>query len=175
MNDQITDIRSYNNVLKELQSMLIKAETEISAHQIKSSEDPTRSIGPNGPLSKLRPAAEINSVPSTAASQALRRFCPSFTDSRDTSDVIERLDATSAEATSRLRAQYVAAVNATLEGLSKSLGEKQQDFQAVTDQLFVNSHFDSVQLNERGLEERLRKLNRGVDELAPLVARADGR
>jgi hypothetical protein len=168
MNDQVTDIRSYNGVLQELQSMLHEAESEITSQQTRSDEDPTRSIGPNGSSNKLRPAAEIF-APSTAAAQALRRFYPSG----DAGDVIERLDATTAEATSRLRAQYAAAVNATLESLSKSLGEKQQDFQAVTDQLFVNSTFNSVHLGEKDLEGRLGKLNRGIDELAPLVARAD--
>jgi hypothetical protein len=174
MNDQVTDIRSYNNILQELHSMLTTAESEVTNHQSNPNSDPTRSIGSNGSSNKLRLAAEI-SAPTTAAAQALRRFCPSFTESREPGDVIERLDATAAEATSRLRAQYATAVSSTLESLSKSLGEKQQDFQATTDQLFVNSRFNSVHLGESNLEERLGRLNRSIDGLAPLVARADSR
>lgn len=45
----------------------------------------------------------------------------------------------------------------------------------VTDQLFINSRGSSVHLGESGLEERLGRLNRGVEEVAPLVARADVR
>lgn len=151
--------------------MLQAAESEVASHQSNGNLDSTRQIGPNSSSNKLRPAAEI-SAPSTYASQALRRFCPGATDSVN---VIDRLDATTFEATSRLRGQYVAAVSATLESLSKSLGEKQQDFQAVTDQLFLNSRFNSVRLGNEELEGRLVKLNRGVDELAPLVAKADNR
>lgn len=66
-------------------------------------------------------------------------------------------------------------MDATLESLSKSLGEKQREFMRVTDQLFVNSRGNSVVLGERGLEERLGRLNRGIEEVAPLVARTDVR
>lgn len=154
--------------------MLLATESDITNHQTQQDDDANRSIGSNGAGGKLRPAAEI-SAPSTAASQVLRRFCPGFTESRDPGDVAERLDSTTAEAVSRLRAQYAAAVNATLENLSKSLGEKQQDFQAITDQLYINSPYNSVHLGERDSEAKLGKLNRSVDELAPKVARADHR
>lgn len=65
-------------------------------------------------------------------------------------------------------------MNATVEFLSKSLGEKQRDFMRVVDQLFVNSRGSSVGLGDASLEERLGRLNRGVEEVAPRVARADG-
>lgn len=65
-------------------------------------------------------------------------------------------------------------MNATVESLSKSLGEKQRDFMRVVDQLFINSRGSSVELGDTSLEERMGRLNRGIEELAPRVARADG-
>ncbi|KAE9973974.1 hypothetical protein BLS_003326 [Venturia inaequalis] len=172
LNSEITSLQSYNKTLHSLTTLLQEAFSE-SPHNTQCKDDSTRAIGPNAAPSKLRPAAEI-SGPATYATQALRRFCASLTDSTNT-NIIGRLDATTAEATSRLRGQHVAAVNATLESLSKSLGEKQREFMRVTDQLFINSRGSSVHLGESGLEERLGRLNRGVEEVAPLVARADVR
>ncbi|TID13065.1 hypothetical protein E2P81_ATG09798 [Venturia nashicola] len=172
LNSGITSLQSYNTTLHSLTTLLQEDSSE-SPNTAQTKGGQSLGIGSNTSSNKLRPAAEIPG-PATYAAQALRRFCPSLTQSTNT-NLINRLDATTAEATSRLRGQHVTAVNATLESLSKSLGEKQREFMRVTDQLFVNSRGSSVHLGERHLEERLGRLNRGVEEVAPLVARADVR
>ncbi|QDS69233.1 hypothetical protein FKW77_001580 [Venturia effusa] len=124
----------------EIRDPLLKSVQSLEGHSpaidASSLDDPNRAVDSN-PNFKLRPAVEV-SGPATYATQAQRRFCPSLTDSVNT-NIISHLDATTAEATSRLRDQHVAAVDATLESLSKSLGEKQREFMKVTDQLFVHS------------------------------------
>lgn len=171
LNSEITSLQSYNITLHSLIALLQEASSE-NRHNTQSKDELSQIMGPNT-TNKLRPAAEI-SGPATYASQALRRFCPSLTDSTNT-NFIDRLDAMTAEASSRWRGQNVVAVNATLESLSKSLGEKQREFMRVTDQLFANSRGNSLSLGERSLDERLGRLHRGIEEVAPLVARADVR
>jgi hypothetical protein len=170
ISDQTVDLRSYSGVIQEFRPLIVAAEVEANAPENVSDEpifSPTESNSSN--RSKF---LESRSATASAIPQVLRRLDQDSVRTGDRLKIIEALETAITEGTEKLRTQYAAAEDATLDNLEKSLGERQRDLQAISQKIYANSDQDDVRLSNKDLDAKLQDLNKSVDEVAKALEEA---
>jgi hypothetical protein len=169
ISDQTVDLRSYSSVIQEFRPLIIAAEMEADAPEDASTE---RVISPTESTSSRSKFLESRSATASAIPQVLRRLDQDAVRTGDRLKIIDALKSASSEGTSKLRTQYAAAEDATLDSLEKSLGERQRDLQAITKKIYANSEQNDVRLSSKEMDDRLHDLHKEVDEVATALEKA---
>jgi hypothetical protein len=169
ISDQTVDLRSYTSVIQEFRPLIAAAE-----HEAVAPEDapPEAVFSPTSSSSSRTKFLESRSATVSAIPQVLRRLDPEAVRTGDRLKILESLETATTEGTAKLRTQYAVAEDATLDNLEKSLGEKQRDLQAITQNIYANSEQNDVRLSNKDLDASLEHLHKDVDEIASALERA---
>lgn len=169
MSDSAIDLGSYSSAIHEFRPMITATEAEGNQRRepaIEAVSSPTESSSRSKFL-ESRSGTTASAIP-----QVLRRLDQDAAATGDRSKILEALDSAATEGNSKLRNQYVAAENATLENLDKSLGPRQRDISAITQMIYANSENDTIRLGDKDLDAELQALNTQVDDVAAALEKA---
>jgi hypothetical protein len=168
ISDQTVDLRSYSSVIQEMRPLITAVEIEAMV-PARPSQEPVTSPTESSSRSKF---LESRSATVSAIPQVLRRLDQDVVRTGDRLKTVDALSTATTEGLSKLKTQYAAAEDATMENLAKSLGEKQRDLQAITQKIYANSRQNDIRLSDKDFDSKLQELHRNVDDVATALERA---